>query len=74
MGTKITGFHQGSGFHENREKATFRGITLLEVEFFSYLVYFLSKSHSMASLWIWFRDCCPKLVKKKKLVKGSSVE
>ena len=62
MGTGITRFHQGSGFHGNREKTAFRGITLLEVGFFSYSVYFLYKSHSMASLWFWFRDCCLELV------------
>ena len=72
MGTGIMGFHQGSGFRANREKAAFWGITVVEVGFFSYSVYFMPKSHSMASLWFWFRDCCPKLV--KKLVKGSSVE
>ena len=38
MGTGITRFHQGSGFHGNREKAVSWEITQIEVGFLSYSV------------------------------------
>ena len=56
MGTGITGFLKGPefGFLGNRrtlaKEVPSHGITLQEVGVFSYSVYFLSKSNSMASL------------------------
>ena len=47
--------NQGSGFWETEEKRRFVEITLQEVEVFSYSIYFLSKSHSMASFL--FKGC-----------------
>ena len=38
VGTEITRFRQGSGFHGNREKAVSQEITQIEVGFLSYSI------------------------------------